>query len=263
MANKTKFAPPKILPMDKIIKDDDDNVNYSEHLKYCTDGGNALHQQKQRKRKPTCKSQNGPTIFPSLDTFIQNNLGQRKNIPGSIRAWTMESSTCSYGGGHNDENSNNAGNNLSRSLVTYHMKDNRWCENINRSHKSNNIMWNVSIRDGTYWQSCHDPDCRMASFCGEVKALPAQVVSDISDVLQNAADVEFEKALMELDLDTLLSSKISTEISSSSPAKQHDDDDKNETCLNDFDDGENGGYDDKKFSYALSLALSQNSQIFP
>lgn len=80
------------------------------------------------------------------------------------------------------------------------MKDNRWCENINRSHKGNNIMWNVSLCDGTYWQSCFDPDCQ---FRGIEKDLPLKVKRSLDNFVFNKAvevDEDFEKALMQLNL---------------------------------------------------------------
>jgi hypothetical protein len=71
--------------------------------------------------------------------------------------------------------------------IIYQMKNNRWCENIQRCHKSNNIMWNVSLVNMTYWQTCHDPDCRMLGFRGEVKALPSNIVSDVKKILMEEA----------------------------------------------------------------------------
>ena len=118
-------------------------------------------------------------------------------------------------------------------------------------------MWNVSIRDGKYWQSCHDPDCRMGSFRGNAKALPTQVISDINDILLEkdiAADVEFEKALLEVDVD-IMSSKDSTTDRPNTSKHDDDKDEKNEKGQNYFHD--------KNFGSALSLALSQNPQIFP
>jgi hypothetical protein len=106
----------------------------------------------------------GPSPFPELDKFINSVLGRRKGIIGSIRAWSTADSNA---------------NEKLPSIITYHMKDNRWCENINRCHKSNNVMWNVSITDKCFWQSCHDPDCRMASFRGKVQPLPLVVLTTL------------------------------------------------------------------------------------
>ncbi len=130
-----------------------------------------------------CKRNNasniGPSSFPTLDDFVNNNLATRKGLNGSIRSWKFD-------GNH---------------IVTYYMKGNRWCENINRSHKSNNIMWNVSIIEGTYWQSCLDPEC---CFRGNVRDLPLYVKDSLNNFLITKAvdiDEDFEKALMGINLD--------------------------------------------------------------
>ena len=34
-----------------------------------------------------------------------------------------------------------------------------YCENIGRSHKSNNIFFVVNFTTGLFAQKCHDPDC--------------------------------------------------------------------------------------------------------
>ena len=36
----------------------------------------------------------------------------------------------------------------------------KFCENIGRNHKSNNVRIAVDINSGQYFQSCHDPDCQ-------------------------------------------------------------------------------------------------------
>ena len=37
---------------------------------------------------------------------------------------------------------------------------NRYCENIKRQHKSNNVMLIMDFQRGVYHQKCHDPDCK-------------------------------------------------------------------------------------------------------
>jgi hypothetical protein len=93
-----------------------------------------------RPRKQVTKYQNnvGVSPFPLIDDFINKNVASRKGIPGSIRAWMLQ-------------------NDYSSREIIYQIKDNRWCENINREHKSNNIMWHVSLVNFTYWQTCWDP----------------------------------------------------------------------------------------------------------
>jgi len=129
----------------------------------------------------------GLSPFPALDKFI-NKLAVRKGVNGAIRAWSIDTP-------HSDD--------LSCSVITYQIKENRWCENIKRCHKSNNIMWRVSIGECKYWQACHDPECRMMSFRGEMQNLPQDVRITITEILI-AKEVQvsdsFEKALLDLSL---------------------------------------------------------------
>mmetsp|Transcript_3699 Transcript_3699/g.4361 ORF Transcript_3699/g.4361 Transcript_3699/m.4361 type:complete len:635 (-) Transcript_3699:99-2003(-) len=123
--------------------------------------------------------------YPLLDKFVQNTLAKRKGLDGTIRSWSLEQ--------WNDQ-----------PFITYCMKGNRYCENINRSHKSNNIIWNVNISDGEYWQTCLDPECRNMSFRGEVKELPRELQQSLNDIaIENAInfDDEFENALLQISLD--------------------------------------------------------------
>lgn len=43
--------------------------------------------------------------------------------------------------------------------IVYHIVGTRYCASIGREHKSNNIKYVVNIPNGTYYQSCFDPDC--------------------------------------------------------------------------------------------------------
>lgn len=104
-----------------------------------------------RRKAPTLKRSNGvsqqntighSSPFPALDQFVTNNLGIRGGTQGHIRACEIGYETP-------------IGSYLSHCILTYQMKGNRWCENINRSHKSNNIMWIVSIQRMQYWQGCY------------------------------------------------------------------------------------------------------------
>ena len=55
-------------------------------------------------------------------------------------------------------------------VATLHMQGNRFCENAERAHKSNNVSFTVDFREGAYYQRCHDPDCR--GFRGCFRPLP-------------------------------------------------------------------------------------------
>ncbi|XP_008409909.1 DNA-directed primase/polymerase protein isoform X2 [Poecilia reticulata] len=45
-------------------------------------------------------------------------------------------------------------------LLVYDIAKYRWCENVSRFHKSNNIMIVVDLKEEVWYQKCHDPDCR-------------------------------------------------------------------------------------------------------
>lgn len=45
-------------------------------------------------------------------------------------------------------------------VLVLNLFGNRFCENVERAHKSNNVMFIVDFRECAYYQRCHDPDCR-------------------------------------------------------------------------------------------------------
>lgn len=135
----------------------------------------------------------GSSPFLVLDKYADNKLANWKGINGSVRSWSINDQT-----------------HLSSATITYQIKDNRWCENAQRCHKSNNVMWHVSISEYQYWQSCFDPDCRMSSFGGKRRDLPTDVKTAISeDLIAQEVQVSesFEKALLDLSVDDGLGSK--------------------------------------------------------
>ena len=104
----------------------------------------------------------GASPFLKLEHFILNTLGKRKGLVGSIGTWSID--------------------NYQQPLpqtVTFNMKDNRYCDNIGRAHKSNNIIWNVHLIDRVCHQSCHDPECRR--FRGKPIDLPEEVNTEIDE----------------------------------------------------------------------------------
>ena len=127
------------------------------------------------RRKLPCQTCYGASPIQTLDNFILR-LSTRGGIQGRIRAWSME-------GGQ----------------LSYQMSDNRWCENIGRAHKSNNVIWNVNLKCRTYWQTCYDTECRAANFSGTLKHLPAEVTSDVSDYLidQELAAIDVDRIIRE------------------------------------------------------------------
>jgi hypothetical protein len=63
--------------------------------------------------------------------------------------------------------------------MRFNMKGNRYCDNVMRAHKSNNITWNVNLVDRVCWQGCHDPEC--GGYRGEPIDLPEDVSAEIDE----------------------------------------------------------------------------------
>lgn len=62
-------------------------------------------------------------------------------------------------------------------LVTFHMCRNRYCHNVRRQHKSNNVSWTADLVVGVCVQYCQDAECR--GFHSEPTALPPDVVASV------------------------------------------------------------------------------------
>ncbi|XP_041283893.1 DNA-directed primase/polymerase protein isoform X2 [Onychostruthus taczanowskii] len=59
-----------------------------------------------------------------------------------------------------------------KELLIYDISGYRWCENIRRAHKSNNIMILVDLKNEVWYQKCHDPVCREQNFKSQSFPLP-------------------------------------------------------------------------------------------
>ena len=116
----------------------------------------------------------GPSPFPSLDNYVNNILGKRGGGNGCIRAWIMD---LSFAKEAKSKNEGPVG------TITFQMIRNRYCEHIQRQHKSNNIMWTVNLHTFQCWQSCYDSECHATGFRGFYVDLPDNVIASIKDVL--------------------------------------------------------------------------------
>ncbi|XP_050449102.1 DNA-directed primase/polymerase protein-like [Cataglyphis hispanica] len=58
-------------------------------------------------------------------------------------------------------------------ILRYEIYGNRYCENIGRYHKSNNIYWIVDLNKKKMYQKCHDEDC--SDFLSTPKSLPEDI----------------------------------------------------------------------------------------
>lgn len=86
-----------------------------------------------------------------LDQFVLT-LVQKDGIQGTIRRWNYFAS---------------------EQLLVYDIANYRWCENVARFHKSNNILIVVDLKAEAWYQKCHDPDCR--NFRSSSYPLPQEI----------------------------------------------------------------------------------------
>jgi len=191
-------------------------------------------------RGPINTKRYGPSPFPLLDEFVNENLAKRKGVKGAMREWAILSS-------ERDDFDNDA-------TITYQIKGNRWCENIQRCHKSNNVMWSVSLRDMNYWQTCWDPDCRMASFRGLVQEVPYDIKKEIERVSLDEAiriDGDFEDALASFPMPDLANVKYTHTVEN----KEIKHSSTYDSVISEIEDSD--------FETALNQAITSQPDLFP
>ncbi|XP_033122326.1 DNA-directed primase/polymerase protein-like isoform X1 [Anneissia japonica] len=98
--------------------------------------------------------------FPELDGFIMSKVNQG-GIQGEIRRWTY----YARGG-----------------IIVYDIVKNRWCENIGRQHKSNNIMIIADLKKTVFYQKCLDPECRAINYKSPDQEIPLEVFPSFDDL---------------------------------------------------------------------------------
>ncbi|XP_038062292.1 DNA-directed primase/polymerase protein-like isoform X2 [Patiria miniata] len=101
--------------------------------------------------------------YPDLDAFIYTVI-TNGGIQGEIRRWVYFTQG---------------------QLLVYDIIKNRWCGNIQRQHKSNNIMILVDLRRGVYYQKCHDQDCKSAGYKSPDTPLPTELLPTLGDDLDD------------------------------------------------------------------------------
>ncbi|XP_066574283.1 DNA-directed primase/polymerase protein isoform X2 [Amia ocellicauda] len=135
------------------------NVRFSENLRILTcDTAEAKKAQNPPSSLlPACKSAlvtgalNSP--YTEVDNFVLS-LVKKDGIQGSIRQWNYFSS---------------------EELLVYDIVKFRWCHNVDRFHKSNNIMFVVDLKQELWYQKCHDPVCRAENYRSPSFPLPREV----------------------------------------------------------------------------------------
>uniref|UniRef100_A0A8C2M981 DNA-directed primase/polymerase protein n=4 Tax=Cricetulus griseus TaxID=10029 RepID=A0A8C2M981_CRIGR len=91
--------------------------------------------------------------YPEVDQFVLS-LVNKHDIKGGIRRWNYF---------------------FPEELLVYDICKYRWCENIGRAHKSNNIMILVDLKNEVWYQKCHDPVCKAQNFKSNCFPLPTEV----------------------------------------------------------------------------------------
>ncbi|NXD06831.1 PRIPO protein, partial [Nothocercus nigrocapillus] len=91
--------------------------------------------------------------YPEIDSFVRS-LVSKDGVQGGIRQWNYFSL---------------------EEIIVYDISGYRWCENIGRAHKSNNIMILVDLKKEVWYQKCHDPVCREKNFKSQSFPLPPRI----------------------------------------------------------------------------------------
>ncbi|KAL3674404.1 hypothetical protein V7S43_000358 [Phytophthora oleae] len=121
------------------------------------------------------------SIYPALDDFI-NSQATTGGVQGEIRAiqmlMTNNSAMLAVLPGQESTPTRPGDPNSAIQhpwMIIYHMARNRWCANIRRPHKSNNVMFIVDIDQRVFYQKCHDPVCQAFDFRSSPKPLPQHI----------------------------------------------------------------------------------------
>lgn len=67
----------------------------------------------------------------------------------------------------------------SSNTIVYDIVGNRFCQNIKRQHRSNNVKYIVHLESCTYYQKCHDLDC--STFRSNPQQLPDDLKFQLND----------------------------------------------------------------------------------
>lgn len=106
------------------------------------------------------------SIFPALDQFVRSQAIQG-GVQGEIRTIQVLVHTPNIT--QSDPTLQNKTAIASPStgrpwMFIYHMARNRWCGNVRRAHRSNNVMFIVDLVQQTIYQKCHDPQCQAIDY---------------------------------------------------------------------------------------------------
>ncbi|BFZ06279.1 hypothetical protein BsWGS_09318 [Bradybaena similaris] len=105
-------------------------------------------------RQDTLEGHNSPSPYPEIDGFIES-LTLSHGCHGRVRHWLYFRS--------------------SESLL-YEITGCRWCRNVQREHRSNNVMYIVDLRQGICYQKCYDPDCQAVGYRSKAMEVPSSLL---------------------------------------------------------------------------------------
>jgi hypothetical protein len=106
------------------------------------------------------------SLYPTLDAFIRSQA-TKGGVQGEIRAVQMLMAGNTEASANLPDQEPEDTHSLIQAhpwMVIYHMARNRWCANMGRPHKSNNVMFIVDIEQRLFYQKCHDPACQAMDF---------------------------------------------------------------------------------------------------
>ncbi|XP_054773175.2 DNA-directed primase/polymerase protein-like isoform X1 [Lytechinus pictus] len=149
------------------------------------DGSNASKREERAEKVEGYQS----SPFPEIDSYIRKYCISKGGVAGEIRRWTYFSEA---------------------QLLVYDIIQNRWCENIGRQHRSNNIMILVDLRRGVYYQKCHDQTCRAQNFKSDELPIPPEFLPsftewDEEELINVSIQVEEDARSNDMNLSTSFS----------------------------------------------------------
>merc|ERR1712062_951095 len=127
------------------------------------------------KKKPKEKSTKIASAFPEVDRFIKNLV---ENNGGYVRKISFQD--CWF--------------------LIYELANCRYCHNIKRPHKSNNVKFVVDLRSNQYCQMCHDPQCK--DFRSDFWALPSHCAIPWQELFESEeakSPTQWDSSLNEAD----------------------------------------------------------------
>ncbi|XP_054711458.1 DNA-directed primase/polymerase protein-like [Uloborus diversus] len=178
---------------------------------------------------------NASSLCPELDSFILN-LIKDDNTIGFIRKWTSLSK---------------------EQIIIYDIGNYRFCRNIGRHHKSNNIMIIVDLKSKTYYQKCHDPACKSEGYRSQSFLLPENV--SIFEVPDDFFDYESFSQLSDIETNNRKSSPKSNMKSEISISLENESDQKT-VCSNSIRVSKK--FPEKNYNHRLVQGMENNTNIY-